>query len=37
LLDAQEEAKKRFGLPDYIPLEVEMSCGNNWMDQQDFN
>jgi len=37
LLDAQEEAKKRFGLPDYIPLEVEMSHGNNWMDQQDFN
>lgn len=37
LLDAQEEAKKRFGLPDYIPLEVEMSRGNNWMDQQDFN
>ena len=37
LLDAQEEAKKRFGLPDYIPLEVEMSHGNNWMEQQDFN
>ena len=37
LLDAQEEAKKRFGLPDYIPLEVEMSRGNNWMEQQDFN
>jgi len=37
LLDAQEEAKKRFGLPDYIPLEVEMSHGKNWMEQQDFN
>ena len=37
LLDAQDEAKKRFGLPDYIPLEVEMSHGKNWMDQEEFN
>jgi len=37
LVNAQEEAKKRFGLPDYIPLEVEMSHGNNWMDQGEFN
>jgi len=37
LLDAQDEAKKRFGLPDYIPLEVEMSHGKNWMDQGEFN
>ena len=37
LLDAQDEAKKRFGLPDYIPLEVEMSYGKNWMDQENLN
>ena len=37
LLDAQDEAKKRFGLSDYIPLEVEMSHGSNWMDQEEFN
>ena len=37
LLDAQEEAKKRFGLSDYIPLEVEMSHGKNWMDQEGYS
>ena len=35
LVDAQTEAKKRFGLSDYIPLEVEMSQGKNWMEQED--
>ena len=35
LLEAQQEAKKRFGLSDYIPLEVEMSIGKNWMEQQN--
>ena len=35
LVDAQAEAKKRFGLSDYIPLEVEMSQGKNWMEQED--
>ena len=35
LVDAQAEAKKRFGLSDYIPLEVEMSHGKNWMLQED--
>ena len=37
LLEAQQEAKKRFGLSDYIPLEVEMSQGKNWMEQEDCN
>ena len=35
LLEAQQEAKRRFGLSDYIPLEVEMSQGKNWMEQED--
>ena len=35
LVDAQTEAKNRFGLSDYIPLEVEMSQGKNWMEQED--
>jgi len=35
LVDAQAEAKNRFGLSDYIPLEVEMSQGKNWMEQED--
>ena len=35
LVAAQAEAKKRFGLSDYIPLEVEMSQGKNWMEQED--
>jgi hypothetical protein len=37
LLEAQQEAKRRFGLSDYIPLEVEMSQGKNWMEQEDCN
>jgi DNA polymerase I-like protein with 3'-5' exonuclease and polymerase domains len=34
LVDAQSEAKRRFGLSDYIPLEVEMSQGKDWMHQE---
>ena len=37
LLEAQQEAKRRFGLSDFIPLEVEMSIGKNWMEQESFN
>jgi len=36
LLDAQREALDRFGLDTYIPLDVEMSRGKNWMEQEDF-
>jgi DNA polymerase I-like protein with 3'-5' exonuclease and polymerase domains len=36
LLDAQQEALERFGLDTYIPLDVEMSKGKNWMEQEDF-
>jgi hypothetical protein len=36
LLDAQREALDRFGLDTYIPLDVEMSKGKNWMEQEDF-
>ncbi len=35
LVKAQDEAEKRFGLDKFIPLEVEMSIGKNWMEQQD--
>ena len=35
LVKAQDEAEKRFGLDKFIPLEVEMSIGNNWMEQED--
>jgi len=35
LVNAQDEAEKRFGLDKFIPLEVEMSIGTNWMDQKD--
>jgi len=37
LVKAQDEAEKRFGLDKFIPLEVEMSIGNNWMEQEDCN
>ena len=36
LLEAQTEAHIRFGLDQFIPLEVEMSKGKNWMEQEDF-
>ena len=32
---AQTEAYIRFGLDKFIPLDVEMSMGNNWMEQED--
>jgi hypothetical protein len=32
---AQNEAEKRFGLDKFIPLDVEMSMGNNWMEQME--
>ena len=32
---AQNEAHIRFGLDKFIPLDVEMSMGNNWMEQED--
>ena len=35
LVKAQDEAEKRFCLDKFIPLEVEMSIGKNWMEQQD--
>ena len=35
LVKAQDEAEKRFGLEKFIPLEVEMSIGKNWMEQED--
>ena len=35
LIKAQDEAEKRFGLEKFIPLEVEMSIGKNWMEQED--
>ena len=35
LVKAQDEAEKRFGLDKFIPLEVEMSIGNNWMEQKE--
>ena len=35
LIRAQDEAEKRFGLEKFIPLDVEMSIGKNWMEQED--
>ena len=35
LVKAQDEAEKRFGLEKFIPLDVEMSIGKNWMEQED--
>ena len=32
---AQNEAEERFGLDKFIPLDVEMSMGNNWMEQME--
>jgi DNA polymerase I-like protein with 3'-5' exonuclease and polymerase domains len=37
LVKAQDEAEKRFGLDKFIPLEVEMSIGKNWMEQESLN
>lgn len=36
LLDAQQEALDRFGLDTYIPLDVDMSHGKNWMEQEEY-
>tara|TARA_R110000787_G_scaffold103152_2_gene209512 strand:+ start:5263 stop:7305 length:2043 start_codon:yes stop_codon:yes gene_type:complete len=36
LLNAQDEALKRFGLDMYIPLDVEISQGKNWLEQEEF-
>ena len=36
LLAAQQEALDRFGLDTYIPLDVEMSHGKNWMEQEEY-